>query len=119
MKLRTATTGLAIAAATIIPTAAACGPPPMTCIASVSNATPKDYSRVFVYVHSLAYTALTTTAHYATTNHVKTGATNSTGNGTVYYDISRATPGYKVVVSVAAVNGSQRASCSTSFTPQA
>ena len=119
MKLRTATTGLAVAVATVIPTAAACGPPPLTCIAAVSNSTPKDYSRVFVYVHSAPYTGLITIAHYKTTNTVRTGATNSTGNGSTYYDISRATPGYRVVVSVAAVHGSQRASCSTSFTPHA
>ncbi len=40
-------------------------------------------------------------------------------NGSTLYSISVATPGYEVVVTVAAVDGAQHAACATSFTPHA
>lgn len=117
MKLNRPATGLALAAVALLPGLAACGPAPLSCTASVSNATPKDYSRVFVYVHSWANTGFNTTALYKTTNSVKLGVTNTLGNDIVYYNISTATPGYRVNVVVRVAKNSQQATCYTSFTP--
>ena len=43
---------------------------------------------------------------------------NAAGLGTSTYNISRATRGYRVNVSVTVVKGSQHASCATYFTPR-
>ena len=98
-------------------------PPP--CHASVSNATPEDYTTIAVYVNTTAgpSTRITTAAHYRTTATTHTFGDPKAPRGqrqpdarTSYY-ISGATPGYKVKVDVTVRIGARSGSCSTSFTP--
>ena len=90
----------------------------LSCTARVSNARPAQYSTVDVLVGTKAGASVTTTAHYKTTDNVKTTHASTSGTAIVAYEISRATSGYRVMVSVAVALGGARASCSTSFTPQ-
>jgi hypothetical protein len=89
----------------------------LPCHASMSNNRPRDYTTTYVKVHTSAYASVTTVAHYRTTNHKKTGKAGVHGNASIGYYISRATPGYKVVVSVRVVRGDRSGNCSTSFIP--
>jgi hypothetical protein len=102
------------------PAAAAPASPASTalpCHAWMSNNRPRDYTTIYVKVHTTGYAAVTTIAHYRTTNHKKTGTAGKRGNASIGYYISGATPGYKVVVSVRVVSGHRSGSCSTSFIP--
>ena len=84
----------------------------------MSNAKPKQNTSIAVEVHSAAAVAVTTSAKYKTTTTKHTGTTNSAGNVNITYAISRATVGFKVVVSVSvAKRGYTSGACSTSFTP--
>jgi hypothetical protein len=96
------------------------------CHASVSNAAPKDYTTVIVYVNTSPgpSTRITTAAHYKTVTTIKTTTDPKAPKGhrqadahTSYY-ISGAKPGYKVKVDVAVHIGSRSSSCTTSFTPK-
>jgi hypothetical protein len=89
----------------------------LPCHASMSNNHPRDYTTTDVRVHTAAHASVTTVAHYRTTNHKKTGKAGSSGNASIGYYISGATPGYRVVVSVRVVSGHRSGSCSTWFTP--
>ena len=89
----------------------------LSCSASMSNASPSDYSTTDVIVHTSAGAAVTTTAHYKSTDTTHTGTADGSGVATIPYDISRATVGYTVVVDVTVSAGRAAASCSTSFTP--
>lgn len=113
--------GIAASAALLAPGTAVAAPAaaatPLPCRASVSNAHPRDYTTVKVYVTTAARASVTTTAHYRTTNTTHHATASATGHATVPYYISRATPGYRVAVSVRTVLGSRSGSCSTSFTP--
>jgi hypothetical protein len=97
--------------------AAASASAPLPCQASMSNSHPADYTTTDVRVHTAGYAAVTTIAHYKTTNHKKTGTAGIRGNATIGYYISGATPGYRVVVSVRVVHDHRSGSCSTSFIP--
>src|SRR5450756_362359 len=46
---------------------------PLPCHASMSNSHPRDYTTVYVNVHTVGYASVTTIAHYKTTNHKKSG----------------------------------------------
>jgi len=92
-------------------------PGKLACSASVSNSHPADYTTVNVYVRTAARAAVTTVAHCKPTSHKKSGTANSPGKATIAYDISGATRGYRVVVSVTVAQSSKTANCSTSFTP--
>jgi hypothetical protein len=94
----------------------ACGTPPLSCTASVSNARPYQNHEVLVFVSTRALSQIQTIAHYRTTDTIKTAVANAAGLGTTSYYISRATHGYRVIIEVSAVNNSRHASCSTSFT---
>ena len=89
----------------------------LSCHASVSDSSPSDYSTVDIYVRTASGAAVSTVAHYKTTDHPKSAMANSAGNATVSYYISGATPGYTVDVDVTVSAGSRSAHCSTSFTP--
>jgi hypothetical protein len=91
---------------------------PLPCHASMSNSHPADYTTTYVKVHTAGYASVTTVAHYRTTNHKKTGTAGKNGNASIGYYISRATPGYKVVVSVRVARGKRSGSCSTWFIPR-
>lgn len=90
---------------------------PLPCSASMSNSHPKDYTHTDVQVHTANFAAVTTVAHYRTTNTTHRGTAGRKGNLSIRYIIKGATPGYKVKVSVTVKKGSRAGSCSTSFTP--
>src|SRR5450756_3126436 len=86
---------------------------------SRSSAASDVYKRqVYVNVHTVGYASVTTIAHYKTTNHKKSGKAGKKGDASIGYYISRATPGYRVVVSVRVVSGKRSGSCSTWFIPR-
>lgn len=89
----------------------------LTCTASMSDATPKQYSNVYVRVRTSAYARVRTVAHYKTTNTVKRATASSAGRASLRYYISRATPGYRVRVDVTVTKNGRSRSCSTSFVP--
>ncbi len=90
----------------------------LACRASVSNAHPHDYSTVVVSVSTVANARASTAAHYKTTTHVESAKANRAGQASTSYDISDATTGYRVIVSVSGRNGSRTGSCQTSYTPE-
>ena len=90
---------------------------PLPCSASMSNAHPADYTYTDVRVRTGDFAAVTTVAHYRTTNTTHHGTAGRKGNVSISYYISGATPGYTVQVSVSVRKGSRTGSCSTSFTP--
>lgn len=100
------------------PTRVATRKPPaaLTCVASVSNAHPSQYSTVYVYVKvGKPSIAVHSVAHYKSTDTAHDATTGANGTATIAYKISRATSGYTVVVDVTVTGGP---SCQTSFTPQ-
>ena len=90
---------------------------PLPCSASMSNSHPKDFTTTKVRVHTAAFAAVKTVAHYRTTSTPHRGVAGRKGNLSIPYIIKGATPGYKVKVSVTVKKGSRTGSCSTSFTP--
>ena len=92
---------------------------PLTCRASMSDATPKDYTSTIVMVSTAARAHVTSTAAYKTTNTVKNAMANVLGKANLIYRISGATPGRPVVVKVVVMSSGKSASCSTKFVPQA
>jgi hypothetical protein len=90
---------------------------PLPCHAAMSNNHPRDYTTIYVDVHTASYAAVRTVAHYKTVNRTHTGKAGAKGNAAIRYYISGATPGYKVVVSVRVVKGNRSGNCSTWFIP--
>ena len=90
----------------------------LACRASVSNAHPTDYSTVVVYVSTVSNARVSTAAHYKTTTHVEAAKANRVGQASTSYDISDATTGYQVIVTVSVRSGSRSGSCRTSYTPE-
>jgi hypothetical protein len=103
----------------LAPAAEAAVPATKKCSVTVSTSRPYQYSTVTVNVSKVpASVTVTTSAKYKTTTTKKTAKSTSQGKASVKYAISRATPNYKVVVSVTAKKGAQKYACSTSFTPR-
>jgi hypothetical protein len=92
--------------------------PPLTCSASMSNASPAQYTTTDVIVHTAAAADVTATAHYKSTDTTHTAAAASNGVATIAFAISRATIGYTVDVDVVVSRGGVSSSCFTSFTPR-
>jgi hypothetical protein len=115
--LLTAGGAVTASAAAAAPAAAAPASAPLPCHASMSNNHPADYTTTYVRVHTAGYAAVTTVAHYKTTNHKKTGTAGKRGNASIGYYISGAKPGFKVTVSVHVVHDGRSGNCSTWFTP--
>jgi hypothetical protein len=94
-------------------------PPPAIaarCSASMSNPTPGDGgSETLSVTSNLPNAAASLVVHYKTKNSFYSGATDSSGAGSVSFGIGRPTVGYTVTVDVTV---GQQASCSTAFTPQ-
>jgi hypothetical protein len=90
---------------------------PLSCSARVSDTHPAQYSTVVISVSTSGNASVVATAHYKTKDTVKTATANASGTAAISYEISRATKGYTVVVSIAVALKSAHASCSTSFTP--
>jgi hypothetical protein len=59
----------------------------------VGHSRPKDYTTTDVLVHTAADSKVTTVAHYRTTNTTHRADANGSGNATIPYYISGATPG--------------------------
>jgi hypothetical protein len=91
----------------------------LRCDASMTNRHPADYTSTGIKVHTAAHAHIRTVAHYKTVDHAKYATANANGRRTVWYYISGATPGYRVVVDVYVHIGSRHNSCATSFTPHA
>ncbi|HSY16132.1 MAG TPA: hypothetical protein VK816_09110 [Jatrophihabitantaceae bacterium] len=109
-----------VLSATALPAAASAAASKLTCTAKMSKAHPSHNTTTDVLVHSLSAVSVKTVAQYKSTATSHTAETNSSGNAAVAYDISRATYGYKVVVTVTvSKKGKTAGSCSTSFTPEA
>ena len=89
----------------------------LTCSASMTNSHPADYTSTGVKISTTAFARIETVAHYKTVTHPKYATDNGTGKQTVWYYISGATPGYRVVVDVYVSRNGRKGSCSTSFTP--
>lgn len=93
-------------------------PTPRTkCTASMTDSTPADNHATDVIVHTAAGARVTATAHYKTTTTSHSATANGSGTAEIEFLISRATPGFTVIVSVAATAHGSSGSCSTSFTP--
>jgi hypothetical protein len=92
---------------------------PIFCKAWVGNSHPADNTTTNVDVHTEPSAKVFTVAHYETVERVYyRTASNKRGRVTIPYDVSGATPGYKVVVDGTVVRGHQANGCSTSFTPK-
>lgn len=89
-------------------------PPASTCSASVKFPTPTGGDETVYVASNVPNTPVSVVAHYKTTTHPFTTATDGTGHATMIFSIGRPTPGYTVSVTVTV--GS--AHCETSFTPQ-
>lgn len=89
------------------------------CRATVSNASPRQYTDVYVNVSQVgAGSSVTTQAKYKTTTNTKRVKASTKGTVSVKYPISGATPGRKVTVDVTASQGKTTWKCATSFTPK-
>ena len=82
-----------------------------------SNQHPADFTTVSIRVRTAPHASVTTVAHYKTTNHTKHGTAGDMGHKNIPYDISGATPGFKVVVDVTTSRNGVTGHCSTAFTP--
>jgi hypothetical protein len=91
----------------------------LSCHAAMTNRHPRDYTSTGIKVRTAPFAHIRTVAHYKTTNHPKTRQANANGRRTVWYYISGATPGFRVVVDVFVSKHGRRGSCSTAFTPRA
>jgi hypothetical protein len=89
----------------------------LACSARVDNPRPTDYLTVTVFVHTIGGAHVTTTAHYRTTSTVETTVASHSGSAVLSYRISRATSGFRVVVTVQVRNGTRSGTCRTYFTP--
>lgn len=89
----------------------------LRCRASVSDSTPKQYSDVYVHVRTRPRARVHTVAQYKTTDTVHNARANRRGRAPIDYDISGATPGYRVKVAVTVRGPHRTPQCSTSFTP--
>ena len=90
----------------------------LPCAASMSNASPTVNSTTHVLVRTAAAAAVSTVAHYKTTQTAHSGTADGGGRADIAYRISHATKGYRVVVDVTVSKSGLRNSCSTSFTPR-
>jgi hypothetical protein len=89
----------------------------LTCSAAMTNSLPADYTSTGIKVSTATFAHIETVAHYRTVTHPKYGTANGSGKRTIWYYISGATPGYRVVVDIYVSRNGKKGSCSTSFTP--
>ncbi len=129
MKFRLLAMAFSTAMLTLAPGVAAAAPPAAQAVAASPSTTlactavmtvprPRQNSTTVVHITGLeARAAVSTLAHYRSTNtrHTAVAGVNRVAN--VPYLVSRATKGYKVVAQVTASLGTTRWACSTSFIP--
>jgi hypothetical protein len=92
---------------------------PLPCHAAMSSAHPADYTTTVVNVKTVADARITTVAHYRTVNREHHGRANRHGKAGIPYYISRATPGFRVIVDVTVRWPHRTGSCETAFVPHA
>lgn len=110
---------LALATGSIAADAAPAEAATKSCKATMSNSKPRQYSNTYVRVSGVASKAkITTVAHYKTSKTRKTATASTTGKASIKYNVSRATPNRKVPVTVTAVKGKTKWTCSSYFTPR-
>lgn len=112
-----ASTAALLAAGALIAPSPAHAAGALICRAHVSDATPNQYSHVYVHVRTAPRARVRTVAHYKTTDTARRTRANFTGRATTGYYISDATPGYKVRVTVRVAKNGHSQTCSTAFTP--
>jgi hypothetical protein len=83
----------------------------------MSDATPGQYSNVYVRVKTAPRASVKTTAHYRTTNTTYRRKADNRGKASVRYYTSSATAGYRVEVDVTVSKNGRTKHCSTSFRP--
>jgi hypothetical protein len=89
----------------------------LPCHARMSDSTPKQYTTTFVKVKTAPRARVRTVAHYKTTNTAHRARANAAGRASVGYNISDATPGRRVPVTVTVTKRNRVGHCSTSFRP--
>lgn len=89
----------------------------LTCRASMSDSTPKQYTNVYARVRTAPGAKVRTVAHYKTTNNTKRATANSAGRASIKYYISGASAGYRVKVSITVTKNGHTRTCATSFVP--
>ena len=96
-----------------------CTPPPpaLKCVALPSTALPLQHANEVLTVRTAPGANVLTVARYRTVSVSKVGTANSLGIAKVTYNIGSATIGYPIHVAALVAKGTQRGSCSTSFTP--
>jgi hypothetical protein len=90
----------------------------LTCRTEATPVQPVQYSHVDVEIRSAPSATATIVAHYKTTNNTHHAIIDGSGVGDTDYNISGATPGYRVVVNVTVHKGSQVGHCATYFIPR-
>jgi hypothetical protein len=113
-------TAIVIAGAALLSPAAAVArtPKPLRCSASVTNNHPSDDSTTSVLVQTVAHARVATSAMYKTTTDTQRARANSHGLAATSYDVSDATPGFRVQVQVLVRLGHRSGQCLTSYVPQ-
>lgn len=92
--------------------------PVLSCTATMSNSSPRQYSTTDVIVHTAPGAGVDTVAHYKTKDTQHSSSADSSGVAEIPYYISGATVGYTVEVDVTVTAAGATTNCSTSFTPQ-
>jgi hypothetical protein len=90
----------------------------LVCRASVSDRFPSDDSTVVVYVETVGNAHVATSAYYESTTDTMFAKANRHGRALTKYDVSDATKGYKVIVTVKVKSNSRSGQCRTSYTPE-
>ncbi len=121
--MRTRTTVTALLATATLGAAALAAPAAdaatrLACSVKLSTSSPRQYSTIYVSVHTASAAAVTTAAHYKTSTNTKHAKADRSGNAKISYYISGATKHRSVPLTVAVAKGTARGACTTSFTPR-
>ena len=122
MRTRTIVTALlataTLGAAALAAPAADAATNRLACSVKLSTSSPRQYSTIYVSVHTAAAAAVTTAAHYKTSTNTKHAKADRSGNAKISYYISGATKHRAAPLTVAVAKGTARGTCATSSTPR-
>jgi hypothetical protein len=120
--------GYAVAASTVAAAALTAAPgltgsaaavvPQIPCRGTVSNSMPRDFTNVFVRVHTVPFAKVITTAHFERVAIVRSAKAGPRGNASVKYNTGNTRPGFRVLVTIHVVSGPHNGNCATAFTPR-